>query len=240
MSLTLDHISTGCNESLQHSHMHKDTRFTDVEHNFTITSETVIQMLSLPAHCRPKYTTLAVIKVLSWLWKQCNYTLLFSFSKHLVELEHMGLCCFQMWLWWFGGTSEVSVRSKHIQRFPHPIPEKSKARLDGATWPNWRCLLRAGMMEVDDFQGPFQPTAFHDLWALCSGQNCSEAWIQLSDCVFEMADFNHLFMHQFGSLMYAYHIKSLAYTACAPLTRDRDYFQNRQRKKTFSGSGRRE
>lgn len=35
--------------------------------------------------------------------------------------------------------------------------------------------------------------------------------------MFEMADLNHPFMHQFESLMYAYHIKSLAYTAYAPM-----------------------
>lgn len=44
----------------------------------------------------------------------------------------------------------------------------------------------------------------------------------------EMADLNDPFMHQFGSLMYAYRIKSLA-CACAPLTWDSDYFQKRQK-----------
>lgn len=51
---SIDYIFTGYNESLQHSHMHKDTWFTDIEFNFTITSETVIQMLSLPVHSRAK------------------------------------------------------------------------------------------------------------------------------------------------------------------------------------------
>lgn len=51
---SMDYISTGYNESLQQSHMPKDTRFTDVEFNFTITNETLIQMLSLLVPCRAK------------------------------------------------------------------------------------------------------------------------------------------------------------------------------------------
>lgn len=40
-----------------------------------------------------------------------------------------------------------------------------------------------------------------------------------------MADLNHPFMHQFGDLIYAYLIKSLAYTGYALLAQGGDYFQ---------------